>query len=174
MPPEEPADLPNQLSYAQPIALPLDEAWAILSDPARAAACLPGASLIRHDGEAVEGALTVALGPISARLAGTGTLVLDQARYAARLTGQGRDGANTARGEVAWNLESAPTGCILHLDFAWRLTGPLAQFSRPALLRGLVGALAADFARNLEAGRTANRLSPWMLLRLWLRGLFSR
>jgi len=167
--------LPNRLTHSQPIALPLDQAWAILSDPARAAACLPGASLTRHDGEAVEGAMAVSLGPITARLAGTGTWRLDHPGHAAHLTGQGRDGANAARGEVAWRLEPAPAGCILHLELAWRLTGPLAQFSRPALLRGLVRAIAADFAANLaRGGAVAAPASILTLLRLWLRSLFSR
>lgn len=172
------ADLPNRIAQSQPIALPLAQAWAILSDPTRAAACLPGASLSRHEGEAVEGTLAVALGPITARLAGVGTLVLDHAAHAAMLSGRGQDGATAARGQVDWRLEPAPEGCILHLELAWRLTGPLAQFSRPALLRGLVRAIAADFAENLaRAGRgetVAPRASVFRLLRLWLKSLFSR
>ena len=169
------ADLPNRISHTQPVALPLADAWAILSDPQRAAACLPGASLTRHEGEIVEGMLSVSLGPIAARLAGTGRLVLDHAAHAARLTGQGRDGANAARGEIAWRLEPAAPGCLLHLELAWRLTGPLAQFSRPALLRGLVRAIAADFAAHVARGTAvAPRVSALTLLRLWLRSLFSR
>ena len=98
----------------------------------------------------------------------------DAARHAASLTGQARDGANAAQGEIAWRLEAAPDGCLLHIELAWRLTGPLAQFSRPALLRSLVRSLAADFARNMESGRVARKLSAFALLGLWLRGLLSR
>ena len=167
-------DLPHRITHRQAIALPLEEAWARLSDPARAAACLPGAQLTRHEGDALEGEIVVALGPITTRLAGTGTLRLDAATHTARMTGQGRDGGNTARGEIAWRLTPAVEGCVLHLDIGWRLTGPLAQFSRPALLRGLVTAIAAEFAHNLATGAQAARPGLLSLFRLWWRGLFSR
>lgn len=169
-----PGALPNQLSHTQPIALPFDQAWAILSDPARAAACLPGATLDRHENDTVEGHVAVSLGPITARLAGSGRFAVDPARYAVRLTGQGRDGANAAQGEVAWRLEQAASGCVLHIDLAWRLTGPLAQFSRPALLQGLVRSLAADFAAAMQGRGAPRKLSALALLKLWLRSLFSR
>lgn len=174
----EAAPLANRLEHRETIALGLDEAWAILSDPARVAAGLPGARLTRRDGEAVEGEVAVALGPIAARFSGTGTMVLDHAAHRGTLRGQGRDGGNAAEGEVTWRLEPAGTGCLLTLDLAWRLTGPLAQFSRPGLIRGLVAGLAADFARNLEsAGRgqapPARPSLSTMLLRL-IRGWFGR
>ena len=171
-------ELPHRIAHSQPIALPLADAWAILSDPARAAACLPGASLTHHEGEAVEGAVAVSLGPITAHLAGAGTFTLDHAAHAAVLTGQGRDGTNAARGRIAWRLEPAAGNCVLHLELGWRLTGPLAQFSRPALLRGLVRAIAAEFAANLARAAAGQAIAPraslLTLLRLWLKAILRR
>jgi carbon-monoxide dehydrogenase small subunit len=172
------AALPNRLEHRETLAIPLDFAWAILSDPARIAACVPGMTLLRHEGEAVEGEMAVALGPFSARFAGAGTLTLDAATRTGRLRGQGRDGANGAEGEVEWRLEPEGAGAALRVELAWRLTGPLAQFSRPALLRGVVAAMAGEFARNLE--RQARGEAPaaqpglWSLLRAWWKGLFGR
>jgi aerobic carbon-monoxide dehydrogenase small subunit len=170
--------LPNQLEHRETLALPLDAAWAILSDPARIAACLPGMTLLRHEGEAVEGEMAVSLGPFAVKFAGIGTLTLDHAAHLGRLRGQGRDGANGAEGEVQWRLEPAGAGTTLILDLAWRLTGPLAQFSRPALLRGMVAGLAGDFARNLErqarGEAVPTRTGLWAMLRAWLRGVLGR
>ena len=172
------AALPNQLQHRETLALPLDAAWSILSDPARIAACLPGMTLLRHEGEAVEGEMAVSLGPFAVKFAGIGTLALDHAAHLGRLRGQGRDGANGAEGEAQWRLEPAGAGTTLILDLAWRLTGPLAQFSRPALLRGMVAGMAGDFARNLErearGEAVPTRTSLWAMLRAWLRGVLGR
>ena len=173
-----PTDLSNRLTHTETLALPPDAAWAILSDPTRIAACLPGMTLLRHEGEAVEGEMSVILGPFSVRFAGAGTLTLDAATRTGRLRGQGRDGVNGAEGEVEWRVEPAAGGASLHVELSWRLTGPLAQFSRPALLRGVVAAMAGDFARNLErAARGEAPAAPpglWSLIRAWWRGLFGR
>lgn len=170
--------LANRLEHQETIALGLDEAWAILSDPARVAACLPGARLIHQDGEAVEGEVGVALGPIAARFAGKGTLTFDHAAHRGTLRGQGRDGGNGAEGEVTWRLEPAGAGSLLKLDLAWRLTGPFAQFSRPGLVRGLVAGLAADFARNLERAARGEAPPPqpslWTMLLRLIRGWLVR
>lgn len=173
-----PADLPNRLTHSETLALSPDAAWAILSDPARIAACVPGMTLLRHEGQQVEGEFSVILGPFSARFAGLGTLVLDAATRTGRLRGQGRDGANGAEGEVEWRLTPSGTGTMLDVELGWRLTGPLAQFSRPALLRGVVAAMAGDFARNLERAARgeapAARPGLWSLFLAWWRGLFAR
>jgi carbon-monoxide dehydrogenase small subunit len=170
--------LPNQLEHRETLALPLDAAWAILSDPARMAACLPGMTLLRHEGEAVEGEMAASLGPFAVKFAGIGTLNLDQAAHHGRLRGQGRDGANGAAGEVQWRLQPDGAGTTLILDLAWRLTGPLAQFSRPALLRGMVAGMAGDFARNLERQARGEAVVAqaglWAMLRAWLRGVLGR
>ena len=172
------AALPNHLEHREALAIPLDAAWQVLSDPARIAECVPGMRLIRHEGEAVEGEMAVSLGPFAARFAGSGTLMLDHAAHRGTLRGRGRDGANGAEGDVTWKLESSGDGCLLTIQLGWRLTGPLAQFSRPALLRGVVTAMAADFARNLERvmrGEAAvARTGIWSLILATLRSFWKR
>ena len=172
------AALPNQLEHREALAIPLDAAWQMLSNPARIAQCVPGMRLLRHEGEAVEGEMAVSLGPFVARFAGLGTLTLDQAAHRGKLRGRGRDGANGAEGDVIWHLEPAGEGCLLTVQLGWRLTGPLAQFSRPALLRGVVAAMAADFARNLErvvrGEAVVARTGIWSLILATLRGFWKR
>jgi carbon-monoxide dehydrogenase small subunit len=119
----------------------------------------------------------VALGPFTARFAGQGTITFDHAARRGVLRGQGRDGANGAQGEVDWRVEAEGIGSLLRLDLGWRLTGPLAQFSRPALVRGLVAGMAADFVRNLEGatrGEAPAAPSFWALLRRMVAGWFRR
>lgn len=170
--------LPNHLLHRETLAIPLDAAWTILSNPARIAACVPGMVLLQHEDETVKGEISVSLGPFAARFAGAGILTLDHAAHHGLLRGQGQDGANGAEGEVQWHLEPQGEGTRLALHLAWRLTGPLAQFSRPALLRGVVALMAGDFARNLERQVRGERAEPargfWALLRGWWRGLFNR
>jgi len=169
--------LANRLTHSEALALSPEAAWHALSDPARIAACLPGARVTRTEGEAIEGEMAVALGPFTARFAGQGTITFDHAARRGVLRGQGRDGANGAEGEVTWQVEANGTGSLLRLDLGWRLTGPLAQFSRPALVRGLVAGMAADFVRNLEGaarGEAPVSLSLWALLRRMVAGWFRR
>ena len=148
-----------------------DAAWAALSDLRRVAACLPGAQLDSIEGEQVSGRVGVALGPIKASFAGVGNVALDDANRSGRLTGRGRDGASSAEGEVAWQvLPSDAAGSVLAVQLSWRLTGPLAQFGRAALVRDLVRRLAQEFAGNLDsmvAGQApppAQRLGLFALL----------
>ncbi len=149
---------------AQTIALGVsaDAAWAVLSDPRAVAACLPGAELTALEGEAVSGVVRVALGPIKVALAGQGSITLDQAARSGVLVGRGRDGGtgSSAEGEVRWQV--VPRGeaaSELRVELSWRLSGALAQFSRGAVVEGLVRRLAADFAANLEA-RVAGQAPP--------------
>jgi carbon-monoxide dehydrogenase small subunit len=128
-----------------------EAAWAALSDLRRVAACLPGAAIDTLEGERVTGRVTVALGPLKARFAGAGRVVLDDAARSGTLTGGGRDGASRAEGEVAWTVAPADGGSELLVRLGWRLTGPLAQFGRAALVQDIVRRLAIDFARNLDA-----------------------
>jgi carbon-monoxide dehydrogenase small subunit len=129
-----------------------DAAWAALADLRRVAACLPGAQLDSLEGEQVSGRVGVGLGPIKASFAGVGTVTLDQATRSGTLLGRGRDGTSSAEGEVGWQvLPEAGGGSVLAVRLSWRLTGPLAQFGRTALVRDLVRRVALEFAANLDA-----------------------
>ncbi len=135
-----------------PLAASPEAAWAALSDLRRVAACLPGAELDTLDDGHVTGHVGIALGPVKARFAGEGRVMLDDAARSGRLLGGGRDGASRAQGEVTWSVLPAATGgSELLVRLSWRLTGPLAQFGRAALVQDLVRRLARDFARNLDA-----------------------
>lgn len=159
------------IDHRIPISAPPDAVWAALSDLRAVARCLPGAELDSVEGNTVRGHVQIALGPMRARFAGTGTITLNDANREGRLTGQGRDtGGSATSGDVTWQVLPGDAGMtILAVRLAWRLTGPLAQFGRGALVQDLIRRLAADFAANLEAmiaGRAPTTSRPLSLLAL--------
>ena len=158
-----------------------EAAWVLLSNPRRVAECLPGAQLETLDGDRVTGRVTVALGPVRASFAGEGNVSFDAVAHTGRLIGRGRDGGSRAEGEVGWSVVPADDGnSEILVRLSWRLTGPLAQFSRGSLVRDLVRRLAQDFAHNIDAivaGRAPRPTRPigvftllWQRLKDLLRG----
>ncbi len=166
-PPAGPERGETMLEQRVRLAAPPEAAWAALSDLRRVAACLPGAQIDMLEGERVTGRVALALGPIKASFAGEGRVVLDTAARSGTLTGGGRDGASRAQGEVLWEVAPAATGSELRVRLSWRLTGPLAQFSRGALVQDLVRRMAQDFARNLDAMVAGSAPPPARPVAVW-------
>lgn len=128
-----------------------DAVWTALGDLRQVAACLPGASIDTLDGDHLTGRVTMALGPVKVNFAGEATVTLDSAKRSGRLIGRGRDANSRAEGEIGWQVVPATQGSDILVQLSWRLTGPLAQFSRGALVQDVARRLARDFARNLDA-----------------------
>ncbi|WP_431282849.1 xanthine dehydrogenase family Fe-S subunit [Humitalea sp. 24SJ18S-53] len=168
------------------IAAPADAVFAILSDPRRVAACLPGAEITAWDGTRLEGGMRVALGPIKVAFAGSGEASADAATRSGRLTGSGRDGGtgSGAVGSVAWRVVPQGDNCQVEVDITWRLSGALAGFARGGLVRDLVGRMAREFGANLAkllAGAPVTAAPPpslfallFLSLRAWLSARFTR
>ncbi|MGU3540466.1 xanthine dehydrogenase family Fe-S subunit [Methylobacterium sp. A54F] len=138
------------------LAHPPEAVFAVLGDIEAVAACLPGAVLTgRPDSETVEGGLKVRIGPIGATFRGRARIAQDPADLSGRVRGAGADagGRSATEGEIRYRVEpgAAPGTARVALDVGYTLTGPLAQFGRPGLVRDLAGRIAAEFARNLDA-----------------------
>ena len=71
------------------------------------------------------------------------------------IDGKGRDSrsASIANGRIEYQLadEDGGQSTRIAVSIAYSLAGPLAQFSRGAIVRDLVSRLASVFAQNLEA-----------------------
>ncbi|WP_162501396.1 SRPBCC family protein, partial [Methylobacterium crusticola] len=156
------ADLPETFRpahrFAQTIDLahPPEAVFAVLGDIEAVAACLPGAVLSgRPDPDTLEGGLQVRIGPIGATFRGRARLWRDEAARTGRVRGAGSDagGRSATEGEIRYRVEpgAEPGTARVVLDIGYTLTGPLAQFGRPGLVRDLAGRIAAEFARNLDA-----------------------
>ena len=156
-------DLPTPDSLASATylsrALELDtdvyEAWALLADPERIVACVPGAGLTAPmKGPRVAGQFVVAVGPVKAIFRGVGSLTLNEACRTGRLVGRGLDrlSRTSLEGMLDFTLsEAGPTASRLNLDMRYRLAGPLSQFSRPELVAEIADRILVDVTRGIES-----------------------
>ncbi|KZB99933.1 Caffeine dehydrogenase subunit gamma [Methylobacterium radiotolerans] len=138
------------------LAHPPEAVFALLGDIEAVAACLPGAVLTaRPTPDTVEGGLQVRIGPIAATFRGRARIARDEAARSGSVRGAGSDagGRSATEGRIRYRVEVGPTPgtARVALDVGYTLTGPLAQFGRPGLVRDLAGRIAAEFCRNLDA-----------------------
>ncbi|GAA4887475.1 xanthine dehydrogenase family Fe-S subunit [Actinomycetospora straminea] len=149
----------------------VDDVWAVVSDPERLVACLPGAAMTEDLGDdRYRGRAVVALGPVSLRFEGLAHVVeRDPATHRLRLLAQGADrGGSSTQAVIRLAAEPGDGGgTVLWADADVHLSGRVAQFGR---------ALAGDVSRRLfeqfaaavdEAARTGEapttRTSPLRL-----------
>ena len=105
--------------------------------------------------DTVEGGLQVQIGPIAATFRGRARLARDEAARTGAVHGAGTDagGRSATEGRIRYRVGpgSAVGTARIELEVGYTLTGPLAQFGRPGLVRDVAGRIAADFARNVDA-----------------------
>ena len=169
------------------VAAPADQVWAALGDIRRMAACLPGAAVETVEGDRVTGSLTVSFGPIKASFAGEGEVARDESARTGTVKGRGRDarGGSSATGEIAYAVQAAGEGAIIDVEVRYKLTGPLAQFGRSALVTDFARRMTETFASNLTAMLTGGEAQApakaelnlagliWQVLRDRVRRLFG-
>lgn len=146
----------HSFTQALDLAHPPEAVFALLGDIDAVAACLPGAVLTaRPAPDAVEGGLQARIGPIAVTFRGRARLMRQEAARTGSVHGAGTDsgGRSATEGRIRYRVEAgpAPGTARVALDVGYTLTGPLAQFGRPGLVRDLAGRIAAEFARNLDA-----------------------
>lgn len=143
----------SEIRQSLTVEAPPDAVWPALKDIHLIARCLPGAEVTAFDGERLEGRMVVTFGPIKAAFGGDATVAFDDAARTGLVNGSGRDtgSGSKAHGEIAFALRPAGTGSAIDLSLRYRISGPLAQFSRGALVQNLVSHLTGMFAANLAA-----------------------
>jgi carbon-monoxide dehydrogenase small subunit len=159
--------------------------FAMFDDIAAIAACLPGVSLTAPPRpERVEGMIRVRLGPIAAAFEGAARVARDPATLSGRIVGIGTDqrSHSATQGEIRYHLVPLEGGAAtaVELSIGYTLTGMLAQFGRPGLVRDLARRLIAEFAGNLDrhmsgapSGQAAE-LSFWSIASDVLRARLAR
>jgi carbon-monoxide dehydrogenase small subunit len=134
---------------------PRDKVWALFADTGAVAACLPGATLTSDAGARdVSGKMRVKVGPIAAEFHGSVRIDRDPATYSGNVEGSGRDrlSTSTTHGTIRYHLVPQDERATkVELTVGYRLTGPLAQFSRSDLVRDVASRIVAAFAQNVEA-----------------------
>jgi carbon-monoxide dehydrogenase small subunit len=142
----------NTIESSFDVPYPIDQVWHFMGDLEAVASCLPGASIDSQEGDKVKGRIAIKFGPISAAFVGSARLERDDAARRAVLRGAGQDSLSQSRaqGDIAYRLESlAAGGTRVHVDMAYALKGPLAQFSRSGLVKDFVRRMVADFGSQV-------------------------
>ncbi len=166
---------------------PADEVWTAFGDIPSVARCMPGAEITEVTGNRVEGRLTIRFGPISASFGGEATHTVDAAARTGALAGRGNDSgsATSAQGAMTYAVvtEDAETTRV-DISVRFKLSGPLAQFSRGGLVRDFVARLTDTFSKNLSAMLSGKDITAgdaglnafallWSVIRRRLAALFG-
>ena len=144
------------------VKAPIDVAWATLTDLARIAPCLPGATLTSVEGDIYKGHVTVKVGPIVAKFGGQAIFQeRNDTEHRAVLKGEGRDstGKGNASAIITAQLEIVDvntTRCTVTTDLT--ITGKIAQFGRGALA-DVSDKLLKQFVINLETTVLSQEIS---------------
>jgi carbon-monoxide dehydrogenase small subunit len=132
-----------------------DAVWNFFADTAAVASCLPGAVLSGEtSGRNVTGKIRIKVGPIAAEFHGAAEIDRDPQTRSGTIQGGGRDqrSSSATRGVIRYRLiPQGENATKVDLNVGYRLTGPLAQFSRFELVTDIAGRLIAAFAQNVEA-----------------------
>lgn len=144
-----------ELHHSFTVPVPVDEAWPVLLDIERVAPCMPGATVEGFDGETVEGAVKVRVGPITVSYRGTATFrEKDESAHRIVLAAQGKEvrGQGTASATVTATLadRDGATAVIVLTDLT--ITGRPAQFGRGVMAEvgdKLIGRFADCLSRQL-------------------------
>jgi uncharacterized protein len=142
-------ELTNEFS----VKVPVDEAWAVLTDLERVAPCLPGFQLLGVDGDEYRGVVRVKVGPMIAQYEGVASFrERDEAQRRAVIRAEGREsrgqGSAAATVTAALAPESGGTRVTLHTDLT--ISGRVAQFGR-GVLADVSSKLLGQFVEALEA-----------------------
>jgi carbon monoxide dehydrogenase subunit G len=153
------------LSETTTIALPADEVWPLLSDPALVASCIPGATLspetLSPDGGdgLWRGSVRVKFGPTVAVFRGEASLVFDQAARTCTIEGRGIDGRGASRALASGVVKVAgKESTELTIDGSFSVTGPLETFANAGgvhVARALLGEFSSNLARLVAERRPA-------------------
>ena len=170
------------------LAIAPEPLWHVLRDIPTVVRCLPGASLAgpaHADPLALE--MTVAIGPVRARFEGSAHVTFDDRRRTATIDGSGQDARSRSTSEGRIELAVLPAtagGSILRLRLRYALKGPLAQFSRGAVVDTVIEQLLEQFAANLASTAGGNEVGSapavgvlalaTAAIRRWLRKWLTR
>ena len=141
-------ELKNQFTVSVAAA----RAWELLNDLPAIAPCMPGATLREVRGDEYLGDMTVKVGPITAKYAGTATFTEideDERRVTILASGNGNQGAATAT--ITATLRPAGDDeTVVDIDTALDLSGRIAQFGRSGAMVEVSERMIERFLANLE------------------------
>jgi uncharacterized protein len=134
------------------VPVPVDRAWALLTDIERIAPCLPGAQLTGVEDGLYTGTVKVKVGPVTALFKGTASFAdRDDENHVAVLQASGRDsrGQGNASARITARLEPEPDGTRVTVLTDLSITGRVAQFGK-GVIKDVSDKLLQSFVTCLE------------------------
>jgi len=142
-----------ELVHEFTVAVPVEQAWDVLTDVQRIAPCLPGAELTGVDGGTYHGQVKIKVGPITAQYKGTASFAeKDEAARRVVLKASGRDtrGQGTASATVTATMVADGGSTTVSIVTDLSVSGRVAQFGR-GVMGDVSAKLLEQFVHNLEA-----------------------
>lgn len=132
------------------IALPADEVWPLLSEPALVASCIPGATMAPDQGDGLwRGSIRVKFGPTVAVFRGEAGLTFDHSLRTCTIEGRGIDGRGASRALASGTVKvSGKETTELAIDGSFTVSGPLETFANAGGVH-VARALLAEFSANI-------------------------
>jgi carbon monoxide dehydrogenase subunit G len=134
------------------VGVPVERAWAVLTDVELIAPCMPGAQLQEVEGDEYRGIVKVKVGPITAQYKGAARFVeRDDAVHKAVLRAEGRDtrGQGNANATITATLTPDGDGTAVTVTTDLTVTGRVAQFGR-GVMADVSSKLLGQFVDCLE------------------------
>jgi carbon monoxide dehydrogenase subunit G len=135
------------------VRVPIEQAWAILTNLVLIAPCMPGAQLTGVTDGVYTGKMKVKVGPISAEYAGTAQFSQkDDATYSAVIDARGRDSRGQGNATAVISAQLRPDGdsTIVTVDTDLTIAGRIAQFGS-GMIKEVSAKLLTQFVQCLEA-----------------------
>ena len=142
------------------VPAPIEQAWAVLNDIKRVAACVPGAELTEVLGDdQYKGRIAVRLGPVALQFGGTVEFrERDASRHHAVISATGNElkGRGNAHARMVCDLRADGTNTHVEVETALNLAGQVAQYGRgAAMIESVAQQLVNDFAGALALNMQA-------------------
>ncbi len=134
------------------VGVPIERAWAVLTDLEGIAPCLPGAQLTGVEGDVYTGKVKIKVGPVTSEYAGTAQFVeKDEETYRAVIDAKGKDsrGAGNAAAMIRAQLRADGDRTVVVVETDLNISGKIAQFGS-AMIKEVSAKLLGQFADNLE------------------------
>ncbi|HVX77736.1 MAG TPA: SRPBCC family protein [Bradyrhizobium sp.] len=135
---------------------PREQVWSKLNDVRFVAECLPGASIVSELGEnRYKGRMSVKVGPMAAAFNGEISIESRKQDWTGVVSGKGADSGSSSRasGSMTYALAegASPAATRVNIVSDINLAGPLAQFSKGAIVQDIANRITAAFVANFEA-----------------------
>jgi uncharacterized protein len=134
------------------VGVPIEQAWAVLTDLELIAPCMPGALLTGVNDGVYTGKVKIKVGPVTAEYAGTARFTeKDDAAYRAVIDARGRDsrGQGNANAVIAAQLRADGSATLVTVDTDLSIAGRIAQFGS-GMIKEVSAKLLGQFVDCLE------------------------